>query len=137
MGLLVVPDDDGGEVKDDIVLFVVVIVSSCLPLNKEVVVGEEPPEDAFLDNKDWKKLANTSWEGPPGWLGLVGLFTLVSIGGIVVVLDGVAVVVCAACAAAACCAAEETEEALFVGVKLELVVVNFVNPSLEPSYYTK
>lgn len=29
-------------------------------------VGDEPPVEAFLDNSDWKKLANTSWEGPPG-----------------------------------------------------------------------
>lgn len=44
-----------------------VLLATCSPSrvpSKEV--GEEPPEDAFLDNKDWKKLAKTSWEGPPG-----------------------------------------------------------------------
>lgn len=43
-------------------------------------VGDAPPDDAFLDNKDWKKLASTSFcDGPPEPFGepadpgLVGL----------------------------------------------------------------
>lgn len=37
------------------------------PPSKDVAVGDEPPDDddVFLTNKDWKKLANTSCDGPP------------------------------------------------------------------------
>lgn len=49
------------------------------PPSKDVAVGDEPPDDddVFLTNKDWKKLASTSCDGPPppaaapatpGWL---------------------------------------------------------------------
>lgn len=55
--------------------------SSLLPnpvLPNNVVVGDDPEDDAFLTSKDWKKLAKTSCEGPPGWFTPIGLPRFVS-----------------------------------------------------------
>lgn len=50
----------------DEVAAVVLLVTVSLSRAPNIEVGDEPPDDAFLDNKDWKKLAKTSWDGPPG-----------------------------------------------------------------------